>query len=1284
MYVSKDENKGKYCPYCGAELKNNLLCINVSCTSHHFSVGNRVILMNRPDYGSGFIDKIIDYQTPFEYCIDESNDSPNSDLDLDNDQSIFIEKPIYRVKFKLFFDKIVPAEELRHEIFEKGSKVRTKSGIGNIKNVNLSNKKRNISYDIIYEDQSIKNLRENEIWEYFYNPVDAFLKYQFSQQIPFILNLFGRILHNTYKSNTIKFVNNSRLSLMPHQVFVAHELILQYSPRYILADEVGLGKTIEAGIFIKEMISRDVAKKILIIVPAALVEQWIFEFENKFSIKLEKFDSKFFKNIDRCDHPNIFFRNDTQKEYPFIICSLQMARMERYRKILSSLYWDIVIFDEAHHLRRYITSTGKYNETLGYLLARKLSEKTRSMLLLTATPIQLHSFDLFSLLQIIRPDLFINYQDFEDERKRIPIINMLIRNLRNFRNLNTFQQENTIKLLNSIFKTSPITDKGTSFFYNSILKKEIHTDIIHFDDIPEENNDYQQIEMKNETKTYLRNLIDNSIRKMDFMSDLDTNSLKNLVKTKEGRQKLLKKIQNYHFLSHFMIRNRKRIIFKENFVKRIINNIEVKQTEEEEKLYKELRLYLAKTYNQAIEEKNNALGFVMVILQKLLTSSAPALISSIEKRITKIESYIDISKSKISPDSHEYTSVEIDAYDWEDLSEDESFIIDKVATLKNEIELNKKHKQVLNDFLIRLKNLQTDSKLCRLREIIDEIYANDIVDNKKTIIFTQFKKTLFYIRDELSKLGYKIEEFHGDLDHIQKDKAIERFRNQSQILISTEVGGEGRNFQFCNILINYDLPWNPMKLEQRIGRLDRIGQKNDVLIYNFTTLGTVESRIFEVLIKRIKLFEESIGNLEPIITSIKQNFNKAILSEENIVNSVETFEDELIKNQNELEVISAQLEDFVLDKRSFQISKINELFSKKQDTLSGSDIHSFISMFFKYYEYDNKPTGEIKKKILSNEIPAFIVNLADKLQIIFGIDKKNMEGTFDLKIAQENEELDFFALGHPLINSISEFCREEAFRNPSTIISLDLNKIKNLFGKRLTLKELETLKKVMEHKLKLFFIEFETEYCGILLEKKNRIIMISSEGFILEKLSEFISKPYNFYQILKKETKNIQHSIINELSKINDKNLNNLIKIAKKYNKKISANKKSDLIKLNETMFRKELEKILSLHEYKVQYLLKTVESNKIRLKYLENKTPTKKQWLNLEKITDITRKMEKEEKYRSIELEISSLNIENEELNKKIENFQFDLPADIKRLEFYRRLSKRTWLSSIALINLI
>ncbi|MHA1328902.1 MAG: DEAD/DEAH box helicase, partial [Promethearchaeota archaeon] len=216
----------------------------------------------------------------------------------------------------------------------------------------------------------------------------------------------------------------------------------------MLADEVGLGKTIEAGIFIKEMMARNMAERVLIIAPATLVKQWNFEMENKFNISFTIYDGKKVKTLLEKGSPkssekyiNPFYHDN------LIICSLQFARNERIRKLLAQISWDIVVFDEAHHLRRYLqnVSTEYYRETLNYKLAKELSESADSFLLLTATPLQLHSFELFSLVDLIQRGLFQNFSDFEHFRKNLPFINLLISNVNNLHKLNNFELHNTIK-----------------------------------------------------------------------------------------------------------------------------------------------------------------------------------------------------------------------------------------------------------------------------------------------------------------------------------------------------------------------------------------------------------------------------------------------------------------------------------------------------------------------------------------------------------------------------------------------------------------------------------------------------------------------------------------------------------------------------------------------------------------------------------------------------------------------------------------------------------------------
>jgi SNF2 family DNA or RNA helicase len=167
--------------------------------------------------------------------------------------------------------------------------------------------------------------------------------------------------------------------------------------------------------------------------------------------------------------------------------------------------------------------------------------------------------------------------------------------------------------------------------------------------------------------------------------------------------------------------------------------------------------------------------------------------------------------------------------------------------------------QSLQKLLDMARNVGPSKKVQVLMEIIKNI------KDDKMIIFTQFRGTQDYLVNKLRKDGYSVAVFNGQLSQVEKDKCIEDFRNEKQILISTESGGEGRNLQFCKVLVNYDLPWNPMRIEQRIGRIHRLGQTDDVHIINLSAKDTIESYVLELLDKKINLFRLIIGELEMIL-----------------------------------------------------------------------------------------------------------------------------------------------------------------------------------------------------------------------------------------------------------------------------------------------------------------------------------------------------------------------------------------------------------------------------------
>ncbi|MBN2156171.1 MAG: DEAD/DEAH box helicase family protein [Candidatus Lokiarchaeota archaeon] len=1257
--MTESASKNQVCVYCGSKLSSTLLCLNLKCNSHTFAVGNRVILINQPDYGTGFIEKISDYKTPYEYCSDIEDEEKDS-----TEETLFYEKLMYHVRFRAYNDRVVSAEEIRHEVFYVTDIVRTISGLGTVKKVNTPSKLGNISYDVVLNDGRTKNFPENGIIERVHSPIESYLKNLPSDPTIFALRYFARLLYNTYTSSDLKFISNSRLNLLPHQVYIAHQLVMQYSPRYILADEVGLGKTIEAGIFVKEMISRNLAKKVLIVSPANLVNQWIFEFQNKFSIRLERFDSQFVRKLDRCDHPHVLYRTDTHLEYPFVITSLQFARMERNRELLSSLYWDIIIFDEAHHLRRYIQSSGQYKETLGYHLARKLGEKARSLLLLTATPIQLHSFDLFSLLQLIRPDIFHNFEDFESERKQLPIITMLVRNLHVFPTLSLFQKENMIGLIHDILGNPPLVYRGVHAYYESMLsnKEKIPLKIL-------------TSEQKVEDREYLKELIEDMVVDKKLGRTFSYDKIRKLTLTILGRKKLIQRLQDYHFLSNFLFRNRKRKIFSDKFVRRIVQNVEVIQTDEEADIYKEIQLYLAKTYNESVDSKNPALGFVMVVLQKLLTSSPKALISSLEKRVSKINEVLKKKQIKgrqstipLELQDEDYFDLEED--DWDEIATYSGNLNEESALLQKEIEYLTNHLTVLQDFLQRLKRVEIDSKLSALVEIVKNLQEQ----NHKIIIFTQFKRTLFYIKDTLQQLGIDVEEFHGDLDRDQKDQSVERFKLHGDVLVSTEVGGEGRNFQFCSVLINYDLPWNPMKLEQRIGRLDRIGQENDVLIFNFLVKGTVESRILEILAKRINLFTESIGNLEPIITNLEKSINKAVFSEK--YDSLYDFEEEIINEQLKMEEIQAQLEDFVLDRKSFQMDGMDEIIENASH-LNDEDISVFFKTFFLHFRQGDKSFGKISHLKHASSIDYVRIDIQNELRNELGLRGSSFDGVFNLENARKLEELDFFALGHPLIQALVEYCKGEDLGQPYSIMNLDMKTYLNKNNGPNPL-ERDLCEKLIRENAPLFVFIFETEICGIFIERIIKPVIITKSGFILQYLTKYLSKPRNFYKLI-----DLNHNIPSITSHLDRGDIESLEIKARKYFKKTTNRNKKELDDLNEIMFKKELQRTVALTQYKREYILNKIHLHEQRLKTIETKVPTKRQWDNVYKIKNEERRKEKENAYNSIIREIQSLNLEVDDLKKDLTEIEFDLPEDVKRLEFYRKLSVKTQLISIGFLNI-
>src|SRR5260221_8551180 len=223
--------------------------------------------------------------------------------------------------------------------------------------------------------------------------------------------------------------------------------------------------------------------------------------------------------------------------------------------------------------------------------------------------------------------------------------------------------------------------------------------------------------------------------------------------------------------------------------------------------------------------------------------------------------------------------------------------------------------------------LVRDSKASTLPLALDGIFDGD--PEEKAVIFTQFIETQEFLAATLRQNGYTVSTFNGRMGIDEKEESIRSFKASDQILISTEAGGEGRNFQFGHLMVNYDLPWNPMRVEQRIGRLDGIGQKKPVRIYNLFCEYTVEERVLEVLERRIGLFLESVGSLDPILGEVERDIERLVLSgAASFAEEFQQYEARLERRVREARERERTLADFVLDRASLRHDLATELLAQ--------------------------------------------------------------------------------------------------------------------------------------------------------------------------------------------------------------------------------------------------------------------------------------------------------------------------------------------------------------------
>lgn len=527
---------------------------------------------------------------------------------------------------------------------------------------------------------------------------------------------------------------------LPHQINTLSRAVEGDHIRYLLADEVGLGKTIEAGLILRELKLRGLINRILILAPKGLVMQWVSEmqthFNEEFQLVLSE-DLKTFGNLSRgCD---IGLEQTSNSKNPWsmfdqVIVSIDSvkpldkrrgwsaSKVKEYNKKrfedLISADWDLIIVDEAHRLG------GSTDQVARFKLGQGLSEASPYLLMLTATPHQGKRDSFHRLLSLVDPQ---NFPDIE-----------------------------------------------------SVTRDRVKPYVI---------------------RTEKRNAI-----------------------TAEGYPLFTPR-------------------------KTILAPVSWKEKHHDQKiLYEAVTEYVREGYNQAIKEKRNYIGFLMILMQRLVVSSTNAIQKSLERRLEILES----AQGQTALFSF-YSDEE-----WEDMDGQEQ--MERILTtgfkaLKNE------HSQVklLLEAASKCKQLGPDAKAEALLDWIYKIQAEEGDAELKILVFTEFVPTQEMLEQFLSDRGFTVTCLNGSLDIEDRKKVQKEFENTARILISTDAGGEGLNLQFCHVVINYDIPWNPMRLEQRIGRVDRIGQNSPVRAINFVFENSVEHRVREVLEQKLAIILEEFG-----------------------------------------------------------------------------------------------------------------------------------------------------------------------------------------------------------------------------------------------------------------------------------------------------------------------------------------------------------------------------------------------------------------------------------------
>ena len=516
---------------------------------------------------------------------------------------------------------------------------------------------------------------------------------------------------------------------LPHQIVALLKAVSSDRVRLLLADEVGLGKTIEAGLIIKELKLRGFIRRILVVAPKGLVAQWLLEMKTHFNEE--------FKLLLPSDFPafrRVAAQQNVWRSFDQVVCPLDAVKpiesrrgwskeqvvehnRDRFEDLVAA-NWDLVVVDEAHRLG------GTTDQVARFKLGSGLADAAPYLLLLSATPHQGKTAAFHRLVSLLDKPAFPDAA--------------------------SVTRESLAPYLVRTEKRRAIDAQGNPLF------KPRRTQLVPV--------------------------------------------------SWAERHRL------------------------------------------QQSLYDAVSEYVRVGYNQALKEKKTYLGFLLLLMQRLVTSSTRAIRTTLNRRLDVLdapEEQLSLFPSGIDDE-------------WSDLDGQEQVEVLlqlQMRALRNE----KAEVQMLLDMAIRAESAVADAKAEALLQLIYDLQQEEGDPGLKILLFTEFVPTQDMLREFLTERGFRVACLNGSMDMAQRGEALSSFANEIRVLISTDAGGEGLNLQFCHVVVNYDMPWNPMRLEQRIGRVDRIGQAHVVRAVNFVLEDTVEYRVREVLEEKLALILREFG-----------------------------------------------------------------------------------------------------------------------------------------------------------------------------------------------------------------------------------------------------------------------------------------------------------------------------------------------------------------------------------------------------------------------------------------